>query len=38
VYQGLEREIRFDATGDAIHDYRLVVVRDGRYEPLEETP
>jgi branched-chain amino acid transport system substrate-binding protein len=38
VYQGLEREIRFDATGDVIHDYRLVVVRDGRYEPLEETP
>lgn len=38
VYQGLDREIRFDATGDVVHDYRLVIVRDGRYEPLGEVP
>jgi len=38
VYQGLEREIRLDPFGDALHDYRLVVVREGRFEPLPESP
>lgn len=38
VYQGLEREIRFDPLGDVVHDYRLVMVRDGRFVPLEAAP
>ncbi len=38
VYQGLDREIRFDAFGDVIHDHQLVTVRDGQYVPLEAAP
>jgi branched-chain amino acid transport system substrate-binding protein len=35
VYQGLEREIRFDAFGDTLYDYQLLQVVDGFFRPVE---
>jgi len=35
VYQGLEREIRFDAFGDILYDYQLLQVVDGFFRPVE---